>query len=212
MRPVQLMDSPPMNPNACSKCGSGPKNREFFVDLGIDSVLHHEDHTGQHHITDGVIYLCNECMQSLINDYYRHVFKHIDNKLAVINAQGINNDSTVEIQKNEIHHLSKVVEELRKENETIRNEYAQKRIAQEQEEAVAAEQLLNNLLGEEEKNGSDGNDSDADGSNSDAEGAAENSDGNDSANESLNSDSLFDLKQGFLVRTGDKSGTGSGDS
>ena len=62
-RPVTIVDKPFVFPFVCTGCGINER-REFFVDLGIDIIEPFNP------IQDGVLYLCNECMEGIIQDYY----------------------------------------------------------------------------------------------------------------------------------------------
>lgn len=70
-RPVGIVDQPPVNPGVCVKCGV-QSGRDYFVDTGIDIALQYFN-AG----FEGVIYLCNECMESLITEYENELNKRV---------------------------------------------------------------------------------------------------------------------------------------
>jgi hypothetical protein len=62
MRPVMIVDKPPVHPHVCVQCGK-QDDRDYFVDLGFDiSVLYQP-------LWEGCIYLCNLCMENIVNSY-----------------------------------------------------------------------------------------------------------------------------------------------
>jgi hypothetical protein len=68
MRPVQIVDKPPVHPHVCVQCGK-QDDRDYFVDLGFDiSVLYQP-------LWEGCIYLCNLCMENLVNSYQTQLTK-----------------------------------------------------------------------------------------------------------------------------------------
>ena len=79
MRPVAIVDKPPIHPHVCVVCGK-QNEREYFVDTGIDI-----DHQYFQAVFEGSLFLCCICMESLINDYYAKLSKHIDHLPAASN-------------------------------------------------------------------------------------------------------------------------------
>jgi len=67
MRPVQILRNPVAEPGVCGKCTS--QDRDWYVDLGFDTMFNSEQEgTGYPLWTDGVIYLCCDCFNSLVVD------------------------------------------------------------------------------------------------------------------------------------------------
>jgi hypothetical protein len=74
MRDVTLLRRPVGAPGVCGKCGS--QNRLWFLDLGFDlEFLPH----GNGYYTEGVVYLCNECVRGLVADVNRRWAAFADN-------------------------------------------------------------------------------------------------------------------------------------
>lgn len=55
MRPANIQIHPATLPGHCFKCRTSPPRREYFFDLGIDTDY------------EGVIYICNMCMEEIIS-------------------------------------------------------------------------------------------------------------------------------------------------
>lgn len=195
MRPVQIMQELPSKPHVCVKCGTGVGKREHFVDLGIDSEMAHVDDYQQIHIYDGVVYFCNMCMTGLITDYLNLLFKFINGQRVGLDLASANNSEALFIQQKEIEHLRGVIADREKELNELKAtiEFARSEAMAEVTE-TSAEETLDGILGNEP--GTDTPDS-----NSDAAGTDQSSDGNDSADESLTSSDLTDLKAGFRIKT-----------
>lgn len=65
-RPVSIVDKPPAFPYICIGCGIGDKDkRKFYVDLGFDIADPFNP------VYEGVVYLCNECMEGTLTEYYK---------------------------------------------------------------------------------------------------------------------------------------------
>lgn len=104
MRPLQIVDRPPMPPHVCLLCGTGA-DRDHFIDLGIDSELVHKDEWGATHYTDGVIYLCNLCFTAKFTDYMRQLFPYWDARAKGQSLSAKMGSKAVEIYTNEINSL-----------------------------------------------------------------------------------------------------------
>jgi hypothetical protein len=69
MRPVQIMSKPPAYPHVCVVCGK-QDDRDYFVDLGFDiSDLYQP-------VWEGCVYLCNMCMENVVNSYQAQLTKY----------------------------------------------------------------------------------------------------------------------------------------
>lgn len=202
MRPVQLIEKPNMAPGVCLKCGSGPTYREHFVDLGIDSVLDRIDEHGARHLTDGVVYLCNECMSGLISDYLRKLFGFINaQKTSKENLSNQDAQARI-IQAQEIDHLRKQLIKLEDELREAKAEAVFNPPIEETKEVSARDQLTE-LFPEDNEDGTDnGSDESVSTEGSDdsvAAGTIEDNDGDSAAAESIVASDLFDLKAGKLI-------------
>jgi hypothetical protein len=70
MRPVSILSNPVAEPGICGKCTS--QDRDWYVDLGFDTVFNMEaGETGYPIWTEGVVYLCCDCFNSLVVDAHR---------------------------------------------------------------------------------------------------------------------------------------------
>lgn len=201
MRPVQIIDQPPLYPHVCVGCGTGPSEREHFVDLGVETTLVETDEYSARHILDAVIYLCNECIGNLISRYLELLTQHVKNQRTGIQLHNIQNNKTNEIMQSEISHLRNQV--LKLEGQLLARDVANN-LSEVPQEPSAAE-VIGNLFGEKNVgatvNSEGSNDPNAAGSNPDAEGTNKSPYGNSPANESLSASDLLDLKSGKLTAT-----------
>lgn len=223
-RALQIVDKPSVTPFVCIMCGSGPTSREHFVDLGIDSEMHSHDQFQTHHITDGVIYLCNICMTSVISSYLQKLFTFVNQQKTGHELHAMQNSQAMFIQQDEITHLRNQVTnlegKLRRKTEEIQqlvtkdfstDAIADKQIAAEK----TADQVLGNLFGETQPevpevieevtndttdSTRESDDSDSNDGNSDASGTDQSSDGDSPAAQPLIASDIFDLKRGSLIR------------
>lgn len=70
MREVAIYNHPVTVPGVCGKCGS--QDKDWFVDLGFDTIFNQEpDEAGSPIWTDGTVYLCSDCYNSLVTDVNR---------------------------------------------------------------------------------------------------------------------------------------------
>ncbi len=80
MREVNILTNPVAHPGVCGKCGS--QNKDWFVDIGMDidynmklegsQLPNEEDLDNRLNIwLDGILYLCCDCINSLIVDVTR---------------------------------------------------------------------------------------------------------------------------------------------
>jgi hypothetical protein len=203
MRPVQIIDNPPLHPHVCICCGSSPGSRDHFVDLGIETTLIETDKYDARQINDAVIYFCNECMGNLLSRYIMLLTDHIKSQRTGIKLHEATHNKSAEIMQNEILHLRAQVTKL--EAKLLAGSVEEK-LAEPTEEPSAAE-LIGNLFGEKKNDGTTGtnvstersDDLSVNGSVPDPKGAAEDSDGDNSAAKSIATSDLFDLRIGNLI-------------
>jgi hypothetical protein len=99
------MDKPAANPWVCISCGAGVE-RLFFVDLGVDTQFQKiDEHDTQYH-TEGVVYLCSECITSMIVEFNRKLTPYLSHYL-------ISRGFLMETNKGEIKTLQDEVFMLR---------------------------------------------------------------------------------------------------
>lgn len=187
MRPVQIMDKPVAAPNVCIGCGAGVE-RQFFVDLGIDTKLEKIDEYNHTYFTEGVIYLCSECITSLIVEFNRKLTPFLASQFTARGFLMDANTSEIRTLQDEVFMLR---DQLNKRDEEVQLLRFQMLSTFEQENEVltpptvpTAEELVDNLLG---KDVTDGNSTGNDDANSD--GHDPSAAGNDSSDASDNSDS-----------------------
>ena len=189
MRPIQIMDKPAANPFVCASCGSG-NERLFFVDLGIDSKFEKTDeHNAQYH-TEGVIYLCSECITSLIVEFNRKLTPYLSHYLISRGFLQESNADEIRTLQNEVFMLRDLLNAKDVENQEMR--YAlQSRLDMEngtisppESATPTADELVDKMLGTDTDGNSTGSDnSSPDGRDSNAEGTDTSTSGDDSATE-----------------------------
>ena len=102
VRPVQMMTGPVAAPWVCLKCGCQEKDRDWFIDIGTDS-----DMTVDGNWVDGVIYLCNRCMDDILVTYG----SQLPSILRIIRNKDVSDTSLLERdldkRTKEVQHLQK---------------------------------------------------------------------------------------------------------
>lgn len=68
-RDVNIQPHPIIEPGVCAKCGT--QHDSWFVDLGFDTVFNYVDDMGYKTWCDGIVYMCANCINSLVSDLFR---------------------------------------------------------------------------------------------------------------------------------------------
>lgn len=176
VREVMLMKEPIHTPHICISCGCGANDRPYFVDLGLNSelVVPNED-TGLMHFTEGVVYLCNICMEQIFKEYNIKVF-------AFIEAEHRSRVAEMEEAGAAAKSQTKEIKELRAQINELKGQLAKEPLEEAQEEAqMTGEDIARSILGED-LDGTESSDRDVAGDDSSAAGDNRNIESND-ANE-----------------------------
>lgn len=67
-RQMNLSHHPIIEPGVCGKCGT--QNCSWFLDLGFDTIFNYVNDQKLNTWTDGVVYLCADCCNSLFQDLF----------------------------------------------------------------------------------------------------------------------------------------------
>jgi len=176
MRPIQIMDKPVANPFVCASCGAG-NERLFFTDLGIDTQFEKTDEHNAKYVTEGVIYLCSECITSLIVEFNRKLTPYLSHYLVSRGFLQEANKDEIRTLQDEVFMLRDLLNAKDVENQEMR--YAlQSRLDMENETisppvstTPTADELVDKMLGTDADGTSAGtSDSTVDGRDSNAEG------------------------------------------
>jgi hypothetical protein len=186
MRPVQILDKPVAAPFTCLGCGAGVE-RQFFVDIGLDIHMEKNDEHNHNYLTHGTIYLCSECITSLIVEFNRKLTPFLKHQFIARGFQLDANSNEIRTLQNEVFMLRDRLKVVDEENQNLRYSLLSKF---DQENNVlsppapgspSAEDLVNQMLGAD-TNGDTAGSVDAD-----VDGHDPSATGNDSGSEPDNS-------------------------
>jgi len=209
MRPIQIMDKPAANPHVCISCGAG-NERLFFVDIGVDTLMEKNDEYDTKYRTEGVVYLCSECITSLIVEFNRKLIPYLTHYLTARGFLQEANKDEIKTLQDEVFMLRDLLNAKDVENQEMR--YAlQSRLDMENETisppvptTPTADELVDKMLGNDtDGNPAGSNDPSSDGRDRDTEGTDPSTSGDSSTTKS---DSLETAHVAFALghfNTGD---------
>jgi len=209
MRPIQIMDKPAANPFVCASCGSG-NERLFFVDIGLDTKFEKVDeHSAEYH-TEGAVYLCSECITSLIVEFNRKLTPYLSHYLISRGFLQEANKDEIKTLQDEVFMLRGLLNKADVENQEMRYKLQNRldmengTISPPESTIPTADELVDKMLGTDTNGSSTGSDnSSPDGRDSNSEGTDTSTSGDDSTTES---DSLTATHAAFALghfNTGD---------
>jgi hypothetical protein len=91
MRKVSIYSNPVAAPGVCGKCGS--QHKDWYIDLGFDLDFNIKENPEAPSLwLDGVLYLCCDCLNSLIVDAHRQFAHYLKNNDVEVYLDGHERD------------------------------------------------------------------------------------------------------------------------
>lgn len=200
MRPVQIMDKPAAPPFVCICCGAGHE-RQFFVDLGFDVEMERTENNAKYH-TNGVVYLCSECITSLIVEFNRKLTPFLTQQFITRGFLMDANSSEIKTLQDEIFMLRDQLNKRDEEVQALRFAMLS-RVDQENKvltpPSTTANELVDKMLGNDDGNSAGTTDSNVDGHDPSATGNDSGTESNDSNSPSDEHDSLDVTHSAFAL-------------